>query len=401
MIGSRLAIALSILLTGACTHYLAEPRPSGAIEYLRIHRGIGPNEQLGSAVCPVGDWNDDGRADYAIGSNGHARIVSGATGETLLQLLPPPESGRFGAALCPLPDIDGDGRPDFAISAPGEPAGRMVPGQTAHAGVVEIRVGRDGRVLRTLQGISGSEEFGVALACLENRATPSDSILLAACVATAPDGQVTAPVLAFRCGDGALVYRFDDPESQSAPPDISSCGDLDGDGIPEFAVPDWSRGLRIVSGRNGRVIRTLELSVRGHAMTTDDTFDFDRDGTPDVAVAESVIVPMTRDGRVEIYSGRDGHRLWSARCLATDGACLRVGATTALLVTEIDALLLFVPPAVDPIRRLALDSWGIAHVALVGDVDGDDRPDVAIANDFDAGFVGIVSSRTIERLMRR
>jgi hypothetical protein len=92
--------------------------------------------------------------------------------------------------------------------------------------------------------------------------------------------------------------------------EFAALGDLDGDGIEEYALAD-SHGsvpptIWILSGRTGRVIDTLcsddPLLRFGHAISA--VPDVDRDGVGEIAVGE-----CGEPGRVALYSGRTRQRL--------------------------------------------------------------------------------------------
>lgn len=100
--------------------------------------GANPGDGFGWAVAGIGDVNQDGRPDVAVGARsgaptgaggywGEVRVFSGATGALLWSQdgnrgQPPPafgDTGNFGYALCPTADQDGDGIPDLLVGAPG------------------------------------------------------------------------------------------------------------------------------------------------------------------------------------------------------------------------------------------------------------------------------------------
>jgi len=387
MIRARIGLPVALLGCAGCAHLFGPQPATGWLELLRVHWGPAGGEHFGSALCDIGDWSGDGRSDYAIGAPAEVQIVSGATGGTLRRLEAPPGASGFGGALCAHPDLDGDGRTDLAVGV----LGRF----PEEAWAVEIRSSKDDRVLRTLHPPGN----GRALAFLPSPKDPSDSLLLAASLVTPKNGDSSANVVAFRCGDGTIAYRFEDPEKRLAP-DVARCGDVDGDGFPDFAVPGSRRSVFVVSGKSGQLVRVLQSSIQGRVLPTDDALDLDRDGTPDVALAEIVQDTMTLDGGVEILSGRDGRRLWSTRCPAADGTFLRVGGRTALAVVGPGSFALFDLLADLPVCRLKMSTSDCPNLTWIGDVNGDGKDDLAVTDERAHGFVGIVSRRTLEEMLR-
>jgi hypothetical protein len=100
-------------------------------------RSLHAGGQFGRALAEVGDVNDDGVPDLAVGAplrdvesccdQGQVTVFSGVTGTPLLTLPPRPQGGaNFGVALAGVGDINGDGVPDLAVSAPGQDVKSLV-----------------------------------------------------------------------------------------------------------------------------------------------------------------------------------------------------------------------------------------------------------------------------------
>jgi hypothetical protein len=146
---------------------------------------------------------------------------------------------------------------------------------------------------------------------------------------------------------------------------VSGVGDVSGDTVPDFAAgapdagPDFGTGeVRVFSGADGLPVAALDGQLQGLqgagflGSTLGPAGDVDGDGTPDIlAGAPSVSTASALPGYVVVFSG------------ATAAVLLRVDGTSAS------------------------ERFGDA-VASVGDVDGDDVPDVLVGAPGGTGIFG-------------
>jgi len=100
---------------------------------------------FGSAVANIGDVNQDGVTDIAVGAPGKAQVFvfNGKTGDELYEIDSPTfdTMPSFGAAVAGGQDFNKDKRPDIIVGA---------PLQTGSRGAVYVFNGRDGSLIRTL-----------------------------------------------------------------------------------------------------------------------------------------------------------------------------------------------------------------------------------------------------------
>jgi hypothetical protein len=91
---------------------------------------------------------------------------------------------------------------------------------------------------------------------------------------------------------------------------VRSMGDLDGDGVHEYAAFPWITAFRAIvlvwSGATGQLLRTWDEF--GNSVLTGE--DFDRDGVPDLAIGSDWVIAPNLYGSTRVYSGRDGGELW-------------------------------------------------------------------------------------------
>lgn len=85
--------------------------------------GDAPGHELGYSVAGIGDINQDGHDDVAVGAplangvTGLVRIYSGADGAPFITLQGDIAGDLFGAFVGAAGDVDGDGYPDLVVGA--------------------------------------------------------------------------------------------------------------------------------------------------------------------------------------------------------------------------------------------------------------------------------------------
>jgi hypothetical protein len=206
---------------------------------------------FGFPVTGVGDVDEDGHADLAVGAHqenppgnpsnsGMVYVFSGATGDTLYGLSPPHEEidGLFGLGLSNAGDWDADGYPDIVVGARGVSAGGY-----DDAGKAYVFSGPTGELLNTLLSPNAEPygHFGGAISDAGDVNSDGNSDVI---VMANYEDSGTGIVNAGR----AYIYSGADPtdiwELSSPNPEpygyfgtgISSVGDVDGDGGADVIV---------------------------------------------------------------------------------------------------------------------------------------------------------------------
>ncbi|MEM8709457.1 MAG: FG-GAP-like repeat-containing protein [Planctomycetota bacterium] len=289
-----------------------------------------PAPQYGTIVRNVGDVDADGVADYAVNDltitlalqspvPGRVHLFSGATGLGIFTVTQGVPFGSFGSTLDAVGDINGDGHADVVIGdqnfvGPGGP----------RTGAVYVYSGRDASVLLQVTGATGGSGLGGRVAGLDDvdgDGVPDLAIHVATTSASATYG---GRVSVASGATGATLYSVDSrrllgPATATAGfgSVLVKTGDLDGDGIGDFAVGDcrarssvgFAGAVWICSGADGSEIRNHVAETSGSQfgahIHTD--ADFDGDGIKDVMISDpyyrsaGVLIP-----RIYVFSGASG-----------------------------------------------------------------------------------------------
>jgi hypothetical protein len=307
----------------------------------------------------------------------------GGGGETI-----PPFNSYTSVAVA---DLDGDGLPDVvAVYA-------YVAGAPPHPGYAAVYLqdaANPGHFLPPTTYVVGNDPASVAVADLDGDGRP-DIVTANAILSTNGAGDSTVSVL---LQDAAHPGHYLPAVSYATGPDPLSVaiGDLNGDGKPDLAVADSSGISVLFQDAAGKLLPKITIAT-GSGCTSVSIADLDGDGTPDLLATDavSVLVLLQNPGgggsfRAPVRYGAGQQPLYAvAGDLNGDGkpdiAVANIGSPSDLTKASVSVLLQ------DPTRAGAFlaavnyvtqaDSTAVA----IADLDGDGWPDFAVAN---AGTLG-------------
>lgn len=256
-------------------------------------KGKGKHDLFGWSVARIGDLDGDGAPELAVGDprnvsgpgDGSVTIFSGASGSRHLELRNQDPRERFGYALAGVGDVDQDGFPDLAVGAPGASVNFLFSGS------VRIHSGADFSILYRFHGDAELDMLGTSLAPAGDVDADGHPDILAGAVEPFRSGY--ARVYSGRTG--AVLHTFTSyPVSDQFGHSVAFAGDLDQDGFDDVLVGaneadsfGVHRGyVRAFSGASGAPLFTLEGS--GYFDRLGESLcggaDLDGDGRPELVM---------------------------------------------------------------------------------------------------------------------
>ena len=237
-----------------------------------------------------------------------ATLATAAAPQNLLHEITGDPGDRFGNAVAGLGDVDNDGYGDFAVGAHrDDPTG-------TDSGSVTVYSGFDGSVLHVFDGPSANARFGFSVDRVpDTNGDGIDDLVVGAILASSFKGSATlyaggtwgqlqqwVGTTAGWSAWGAMVHGVDD---------------VDGDGRGDVLVssedePTNNTGtVRLYSGATGAVIHAWTGSGAANeyfGAASAPAGDLDADGVPDVLIPIVNVAGVFGDERLRAYSGATG-----------------------------------------------------------------------------------------------
>lgn len=310
---------------------------NGALLYL--HRGPDVGASFGHSIAG-GDADGDGMADVVIGAptaskngqtpTGSVRILSGKDGRLLREIWGSYSGEGFGWAVAAIGDVDRDGGEDYAISSPyaDRPARAGKEGER-DAGRIEIHSGKKFKVIHTQWGEAAEDRFGWCVAPVGDVNVDGGVDLLVGAEGAVRGTERLGSVRLISGRNGDVLRSLTGSIDTYFGTAVCGLGDIDGDNVPDFAVGAWNGGVnaearcgevRVFSGRGGKLLRTLNgrhhLDHFGQALACPG--DVDRDGVNDILIG----APSTESaGYTLLVSGRTFETLAESRFAGPGESC--------------------------------------------------------------------------------
>jgi hypothetical protein len=299
---------------------------------------------LGTSVAAAPDFDGDGRTDFLLGvrgddtngtNSGVVHVFSGATDAFFVASFGDASGDAFGTSIAHVGDVNGDGLDDIAVGMPGSDVG------APDGGGFRVFSGATASVLFDFHGGAAGERLGTHLGAAGDVDGDGRADLLAA-TGSGPLGRV----LVVSGGTQQVIYALvGDPTGDDFGRALTSIGDVDGDGVPDIAIgaPLANTGVPggavfVYSGATGQELFFVSGDEPGNLFGTsvEAAGDVDGDGLADFAVGipghdalviekddgggPPVVIGIDEDvGRVRVFSGAGGQLLHTVDGEATGG----------------------------------------------------------------------------------
>ncbi len=238
-----------------------------------LHSLVGavPGDRFGFDVSEAGDVNNDGFDDFIVGIphdatnglySGAAMVYSGVDGSVLYTYQGNAAGRAVGFSVAGLGDINNDGFDDFAVGKPSAtPSSLSAPG----TGRITVYSGIDGSVIRAHVGVAGSQ-MGEEIANAGDVDGDGVNDILAGqprFQTNASTGGSRGRTQVFSGADGTLLHTVTGTlATDIAGVSVDGVGDVNGDGLADFIVGAGGGSASVISAiGSAKVFSGADASV--------------------------------------------------------------------------------------------------------------------------------------------
>jgi hypothetical protein len=241
---------------------------SGATVHTLI--GSGVQNRFGYALANIGDVDADGVDDLAVGApyddtsdtnGGRVHVFSMASGNQLFEVGGSSGGQLFGSSVSGVDDVDGDSVPDVVVGAIGNGNG---------AGLVRVLSGASGNMLLQIGNASAGDELGWAVAGLGDVDGDGRGDIAVGEPGVDGSLDDEGRVRAFSGASGQPLWTFSGSNSNARlGVSLARIGDQDCDGVGDLAIGGGDDGsgsgyARVVSGVDGATLSTCTAGIPAH-----------------------------------------------------------------------------------------------------------------------------------------
>ena len=288
---------------------------------LWVAPGLAAGDTLGTSVDAAGDFNNDGTLDVVVGGwganttgtdAGLARVLSGADGSELGSWLGAVAGDNFGSSVAGVGDYDQDGFTDVAVGAPGVNGG---------AGRLFVFSGQTGATLAAIDGEAALDGLGWSVAGVGDYDSNGFDDLVVSAIGNDEGGMSAGKVYLVDGNTGASARTWlGEAAFDLFGWDVDGVGDADHDGtldvvagapFSQSSAVDGGRA-RVLSGMDGSLIASADGLNDGEwcgfavSGIGDVNGDLDADFVVGSPFNTSVLV---QDGAARVFSSADGSLL--------------------------------------------------------------------------------------------
>ncbi len=272
-------------------------------------------------MAPLGDVNRDGFDDFLLGdgNSGEVFYYLGGSFDIRYYLANTALHLEFGASVAVLGDVDEDGHPDYAVGAP---AGGWIDGVS---GRVDLYSGKEGTFVGRLWGEGAADIFGSVLEApgdLDGDGFRDLVVGAGHCCSPYPKDGGPGRVYFFNGSTAETLGTVEPTHGRAYGVFVDEAGDIDGNGFADILVGHQAPGqnlMYVIDGFRRETIYSLpyEFPSSGGGQ------DWNSDDFPDYLARGPLGAPY-----IELRSGAPpGVEVLGTACSTIPGKKPRIGAT--------------------------------------------------------------------------